>query len=217
MLWLIDTRSSRVGPGSGTGFAFVAGLRAVSEASRPARSVAADDARWTGTALSGCRRIGAGRRARCVDESAPIRGRPAMRGFGASARVLELATAGLVGGHGWVRAAGVRGQGGAELAAASLSLSCPGFTGSGRLRHPLGRARFGTGVSPCNPRFAAQAQARLSWRAKRLRFGGHRVAALPHHCPPQGFPGPPCPSPENRTRGGRRRQWAGGTPRQQER
>ncbi len=84
-------------------------------------------------------------------------------------------------------------------------------------RHPLGRVRFGTGVVPYNPRFAAQAQGRLLWRAKRLRFGRHRVAALPHHCRPQGFPRPPCPSPGNRTRGGGRRHGASDTPRQRER
>jgi hypothetical protein len=36
---------------------------------------------------------------------------------------------------------------------------------------------------------------------KRLRFGRHRVAALPHHCRPQGVPRPPCPAPGDRTRG----------------
>ena len=48
-------------------------------------------------------------------------------------------------------------------------------------------------------------QAPLRQRSKRLRFGRHRVAALPHHCRPQGFPLPPCPAPGNRTRGGGRR------------
>ena len=42
-------------------------------------------------------------------------------------------------------------------------------------------------------------------------------AQLPHHCRPQGFPRPPCPSPRNRTRGGGRRHRASDTPRQRER
>ena len=96
---------------------------------------------------------------------------------------------------------------------------CPGFTGSGRLRHPLGRARFGTGVTPCNPRFAAQAQARLSWRAKRLRFGGHRevASATSAPLPSSGVSGASLPVLRKPHPRGTTQAWAGGTPRQQER
>ena len=73
------------------------------------------------------------------------------------------------------------------------------------------------GRQPLQPPLRRPGAMRLSWRAKRLRFGRHRVAALPHHCRPQGFPRPPCPSPENRTRGGGRRHGASDTPRQRER
>ena len=38
-------------------------------------------------------------------------------------------------------------------------------------------------------------QAPLRQSTKRLRFGCHRVAALPHHCRPQGVPRPPCLAP----------------------
>jgi len=37
--------------------------------------------------------------------------------------------------------------------------------------------------------------------AKRLRLGRHRVASLPHHCRPQGFPRPAGPASADRTRG----------------
>ena len=70
---------------------------------------------------------------------------------------------------------------------------------------------------PLQPPFRRPGAMHLSWRAKRLRFRRHRVAALPHHCRPQGFPRPPCPSPGNRTRGGGRRHGASDTPRQRER
>ena len=48
---------------------------------------------------------------------------------------------------------------------------------------------------------ASRAASPASQRAKRLRFGRHRVALLPHHCRPQGVPHPPCPAPGDRTRG----------------
>ena len=219
MLRSIDTRSSFVAAGSGTRYTFIAG-------------------HWLGRtgipsgAVRGGRRRGGGPARPCLGGGGSAWG----DALGVRMGVLVSGDGPLmrgVRGVGQSAGAGDRRHGGSVTAEcgrrgstvkAGRSLRwppslcpCPGFTGSGRLRHPLGRARFGTGVTPCNPRFAAQVPGHLSWRAKRLRFGGHRVAALPHHCPPQGFPGLPCPSPENRTRGGRRRQWAGGTPRQQER
>jgi len=48
---------------------------------------------------------------------------------------------------------------GADLEASDFILSQPNLTSAPCLRHPSGRVRFGTGVSRCNPRFAAQAQA----------------------------------------------------------
>jgi hypothetical protein len=42
---------------------------------------------------------------------------------------------------------------------------------------------------------ASRAASPASPSTKRLRFGRHRVAALPHHCRPQGVPRPPCPAP----------------------
>lgn len=80
------------------------------------------------------------------------------------------------------------------------------------LRHPLGCVRFGQGARRSNPRLAVQA-GRLDTTAKRLRFAGHREVRkrkLPHHCPAQGFPRPPCPAPGNHTRGGGRRHRASG-------
>ena len=80
------------------------------------------------------------------------------------------------------------------------------------LRHPLGCVRFGQGARRSNPRLAVQAD-RLDTTARRLRFAGHREVRkrkLPHHCPAQGFPRPPCPAPGNHTRGGGRRHRASG-------
>ena len=82
---------------------------------------------------------------------------------------------------------------------------------------PLRSRAVWDGRQPLQPPLRRPGAMHLSWRAKRLRFGRHRVAALPHHCRPQGFPRPPCPSPENRTRGGGRRHGASDTPRQRER
>ena len=56
-----------------------------------------------------------------------------------------------------------------------------------------------------------------SQKAKRLRFGRHRVTSFPHHCRPQGFPLPSLAGQGNRTRGGGRRHNAGGASRQTER
>ena len=107
-------QGSRSSPGTGW----------VGLASPPARSVAAGDAGWTGTALSGWRRIGVGRRARCADGCARFRGRPCDAGCPGrrpgcwSWRPPAWWAASRLSAGG-----GVRGQGGAELAAATISLS----------------------------------------------------------------------------------------------
>ena len=55
-----------------------------------------------------------------------------------------------------------------------------------RRHRPLGCVRFGPVAGRGKPRSA---------KASRLRFGRHRVAFLPHHCSPQGWPRPPMPGP----------------------
>ena len=96
------------------------------------------------------------------------------------------------------------------------SIAGRNVTGTVPASPPRSRAVW-DGRQPLQPPLRRPGAMRLSWRAKRLRFGRHRVAALPHHCRPQGFPRPPCPSPGNRTRGGGRRHGASDTPRQRER
>ena len=71
------------------------------------------------------------------------------------------------------------------------------------LRHPLGRVRFGTGVSPYNPRFAAQAQAPvMAGEAPPVRMAPCRCAPAP--LPSSGvsaasLPVPRKPHPRGRT------------------
>ena len=123
MLRPIDTRSSSrqvLGQGSrsspGTGWVGLESPRA--------RSVAADEAGRTGTALSGWQRVSVGRRARCADGCARFRGRPCDAGCqGRRPGCWSWQPPAWWQRHGWVRAAGVHGQGGAELAAAAISLS----------------------------------------------------------------------------------------------
>ena len=105
--------------------------------------------------------------------------------------------------HGWVRAAGgPRSRRGGACGGRHLSVPVQGSPAQDACATPLGRARFGTVVHP--PAAPASPPRRNSaCHGGRSACGseGHREvtsATSAPTCPPQGFPGPPCPSPENR-------------------
>ena len=78
-----------------------------------------------------------------------------------------------------------RGQGD-HLSPSNVSLNC--------LRHPLGRVRFGTGVSRYNPRFAAQA--RCACHGGRIASGSDGTVSLaPAPLPSSGGPAASLPVP----------------------
>jgi len=75
----------------------------------------------------------------------------------------------------------------ADVADNGSAISRPALGCRVLCRHrPLGCVRFGPRAGSGKPRSA---------NASRLRFGRHRVALLPHHCRPQGWPRPPMPGP----------------------
>ena len=220
MLRPIDTGSACRGQVLGQCSRSSPGTGCVGLASPPARSVAAGEAGRTGTALSGWRRSGVGRRARCADGGAPIRGRPCDAGSGASARCWNWrppawwAASRLSAGGG-----GPRPRRGGACVGHHLSGPVQCSPAQDACATPSVARGLGRSSPPATP--ASPPRRNSACHGGRSACGSEGTvklqAQLPHHCPPQGFPGPPCPSPENRTRGGRRRQWAGGTPRQQER